>query len=113
MCVDLGGRRIIKKITQFVTCMGMIRKSTKSHFDKNLPQSLQPKAIDIPALRTWLIQAAIGGRVTAYAKTYASRFTNDILYYAANNDKERLQALYLQMMEEKQCMQCLDVTSLY
>ena len=100
-------------ITQFVTCMGMIRKSTKSHFDKNLPQSLQPKAIDIPALRTWLIQAAIGGRVTAYAKTYASRFTNDILYYAANNDKERLQTLYTQMMKEKQCMQCLDVTSLY
>lgn len=100
-------------ITQFVTCMGMIRKSTKSHFDKTLPQSLQPKAIDLPALRTWLIQAAIGGRVTAYAKTYSSRFTNDILYAAANRDKEKLSELYKIMMEEKQCMQCLDVTSLY
>ena len=100
-------------ITQFVTCMGMIRKSTKSHFDKNLPQSLQPKAIDIPALRTWLIQSAIGGRVTAYAKTYASKLTNDILRAAVEKNKVKLQELYVLMMEQKQCMQCLDVTSLY
>jgi hypothetical protein len=100
-------------ITQFVTCMGMIRKSTKSHFDKYLPLSLQPKAIDIPALRCWLIQSAIGGRVTAYAKTYASSFTNDILKAALRNDTLKLQDLYSEMVILKQCMQCLDVTSLY
>lgn len=100
-------------ITQFVTCMGMIRKSTKTHFDKILPQSIQPRAIDIPMLRTWLIQAAIGGRVTAYAKTYSSRFTNDILSRAISQDIPALKQLYSEMMAEKQCMQCLDVTSLY
>lgn len=101
-------------ITQFVTCMGMIRKSTKSHFDKILPASIQPRAIDIPALRTWLIQAAIGGRVTAYAKTYASPFTNDILLASLNGDKADLQNLYDDMVNvRRQCMQCLDVTSLY
>lgn len=100
-------------VTQFVTCMGMIRKSTKSHFDKTIPQSLQPKAIDIPALRTWLIQAAIGGRVSAYYKTYASKYTNQILNAALENKTEELKSIYLNMVEQKQCMQCLDVTSLY
>lgn len=100
-------------VTQFVTCMGMIRKSTKAHFDKLLPHSLQPKAIDIPALRSWLIQAAIGGRVTAYAKTYASKFTNQILSAALQRNQSELKDLYSLMMAEKQCMQCLDVTSLY
>lgn len=100
-------------VTQFVTCMGMIRKSTKTHFDKLIPQQLQPRAIDIPALRTWLIQSAIGGRVTAYAKTYASKFADQILTAAVQQNTEDLKELYTLMMKEKQCMQCLDVTSLY
>ena len=100
-------------ICQFVTCMGMIRKSTKQHFDKILPKSLQPKAVDIPALRTWIINAAIGGRVTAYAKTYASPFVNDILSSAASNNVAELQLLYDLMTSNAACMQCLDFTSLY
>lgn len=100
-------------ITQFITCMGMIRKSTKEHFDSLIPQSHQPKAIDIPALRTWLIQAAIGGRVTAYAKTYASSFTNDILQAYNDQNVSELKNLYGLMIKERQCMECLDFTSLY
>jgi len=78
-------------ICQFVTCMGMIRKSTKEHFDTVIPSSLQPKAIDIPALRTWVIQAAIGGRVTAYAKTYMSPLLGDILEAAICHNKLELE----------------------
>ena len=100
-------------ICQFVTCMGMIRKSTKQHFDSILPQSLQPKAIDIPALRTWIINAAIGGRVTAYAKTYASAFANDILSAAAQKNIQELRVLYDLMRSKNSCMRCLDFTSLY
>lgn len=100
-------------LTQFVTCMGMIRKSTKTHFDKYLPQSIQPKSIDVPALRQWLCKAAIGGRVNAFAKTYSSTFTNQILKAYVHNDREELKRLYETIIREKQCMQCLDVTSLY
>lgn len=100
-------------ICQFLTCMGMIRKSTKEHFDGIIPASLQPKAIDIPALRTWIIQSAIGGRVTAYAKTYVSPLFGDILDAALSGNRFELEQLHSIMLREGKCMQCLDFTSLY
>lgn len=100
-------------ICQFVTCMGMIRKSTKQHFDKVLPISLQPKAVDIPALRTWITNAAIGGRVTAYAKTYVSKFADEILNAAIGENLEELKCLYALMLKSGSCQRTLDFTSLY
>lgn len=100
-------------IVQFLTCMSMIRKSTLLHFQKNLPKALHPKAIDIPGLRNWLIQAAIGGRVTPYAKTYKSPFANIIFESYNQGNIERLKTIHRLMMQSGECMQCLDFTSLY
>lgn len=100
-------------IAQFVTCMGMIRASTSIHFNKYLPRGLHPQAIDIPALRSWLQVATIGGRVNAYAKTYTSRFAGEIMKAALARDNERLRWLYNEMKTSGNCMQVLDFTSLY
>lgn len=100
-------------ITQFITCMAMIRASTRLHFEKVLPNFMHPKAIDIAALRRWVQDAAKGGRVNAYAKTYVSPFTQLILMAALSRDEELLKGYYSLMTERKQCMQVLDFTSLY
>lgn len=101
-------------IAQFITCMSMIRKSTENHFLKiGIPRLLWPKAIDIPALRSWLISATIGGRVNAYAKTYCSPFTENIIYSFLKNDTEMLKEIYVEMLNSGKCMQTLDFTSLY
>jgi len=100
-------------IAQFVTCMGMIRESTRVHFKRVLPISMHPQAIDIPALRNWLQVATIGGRVNAYAKTYVSTFAGVIMKAALEKNVSLLQDLYLNMMESNQCTQVLDFTSLY
>lgn len=100
-------------IAQFVTCMGMIRASTRVHFNKYLPRGLHPQAIDIPALRGWLQMATIGGRVNAYAKTYTSHYAGVIMQAALNKDVERLQRIYKKMLAANSCMQVLDFTSLY
>jgi hypothetical protein len=100
-------------IVQFLTCMSMIRKSTLLHFQKNLPKNLHPKAVDIPGLRNWIIQAAIGGRVTPYAKSYASPFAS-LIFKAFNEcDTEKLKTIHRLMLASGECMQCLDFTSLY
>jgi len=100
-------------IAQFVTCMGMIRASTSLHFSKYLPRGLHPQAIDIPALRSWLQVATIGGRVNAYAKTYTSKFAGEIMEAALVKDMDRLKFLYNEMVSSNNCMQVLDFTSLY
>ena len=100
-------------IAQFVTCMGMIRESTRLHFSKVLPKPFHPRAIDIPALRNWLQVATIGGRVNAYAKTYTSRYAGQIFQAALLKNITLLQQLYRDMIHDNQCMQVLDVTSLY
>ena len=100
-------------IVQFLTCMSMIRKSTYLHFQNNIPKHLHPKAIDIPGLRNWIIQAAIGGRVTPYSKTYASPFTPLILKAYNEANTETLKSIHRMMLQSGECMQCLDFTSLY
>jgi hypothetical protein len=100
-------------IVQFLTCMSMIRSSTKLHFDKVLPPYLHPRTVDIPALRNWISMAAIGGRVTAYARTYASNYLDGILKSYLNNDTESLKKLHTLMMKTGKCAQVLDFTSLY
>lgn len=100
-------------VAQFVTCMGMIRESTRIHFHHHLPLNQHPKAIDIPALRSWLQNATIGGRVNAYAKTYVSPFAGKIISAYLDGNRPLLQSLYADMMEAKQCMRVLDFTSLY
>lgn len=100
-------------IFQFLTCMSMIRASTKIHFDKTLPSFLHPRAIDIPILRNWVSMAAIGGRVTSYGRTYVSDFLSDILVAALGKNKARLQEIHSQMLSTGKSMQCLDFTSLY
>ena len=100
-------------IVQFLTCMSMIRKSTLLHFQKNIPKALHPKAIDIPGLRNWIIQAAIGGRVTPYAKSYASPFAPLIFKAFNEGDPEKLKTIHRLMCQSGECMQCLDFTSLY
>lgn len=100
-------------ISQFVTCMSMIRASTRLHFTKIMPENLHPNAIDIPALRVWLQNATVGGRVNAYAKTYMSPFAGDILRAFLDKDEERLKRIHSVMLEKKKCMQTLDFTSLY
>lgn len=100
-------------ITQFVTCMGMIRESTRIHFKRVLPIFMHPQAIDVPALRNWLQVATIGGRVNAYAKTYTSAFAGAIMKAALEKDVDMLRELYKNMIETNQCTQVLDFTSLY
>lgn len=100
-------------IAQFVTCMGMIRESTRLHFERCLPRNIHPQAIDLPALRGWLQSATIGGRVNAYAKTYTSLYCGEIMKAALAKDVPKLQSLYSEMVENHSCMQVLDFTSLY
>lgn len=101
-------------ITQFITCMGMVRKSTENHFLKcSLPRHLWPKAVDIPSLRNWLISATNGGRVNAYSKTYMSPYTNRILESFLRDDILNLQVIHSEMISSHACMQTLDFTSLY
>ena len=100
-------------IVQFLTCMSMIRSSTKVHFDKVLPAFLHPRAVDIPVLRNWIAMAAIGGRVTAYARTYVSYYLEGILRAHQKKDVPQLQKLHKEMLAKGACMQCLDFTSLY
>lgn len=100
-------------IVQFVTCMGMIRASTRLHFKRIFPEFLLPKAIDVKALRYWLQNATIGGRVNAYAKTYTSRYAGAIMQAALSKNVPLLQQLYTDMISDHQCIQVLDVTSLY
>jgi len=83
-------------IVQFVTCMGMIRESTRLHFKNTIPGFLHPKAIDVPA-----------------AKTYTSLLAGAIMKAAIMKDVPLLQELYTCMIERNQCTQVLDVTSLY
>jgi len=106
-------RSLKPPITQFVTCMGMIRESTRIHFKRVLPVYMHPQAIDIPALRNWLQVATIGGRVNAYAKTYVSIYAGAIMKAAMEKDVSMLQELYKNMMETNQCTQVVDFTSLY
>lgn len=101
-------------IAQFLTCMSMVRKSTENHFkDSCVPRNLWPKAVDLPALRNWLIGATIGGRVSAYARGFFSSLTSSIIYHYLQNDKESLKEDYKKMVELKDCMRTLDFTSLY
>jgi hypothetical protein len=98
-------------IIQFLTIMSMIRNSLKLHFDKVLPSFLHPRAVDIPVLRNWISMAAIGGRVSAYMRTYMSDYFSDIMRNFS--DKEVLKVIHRGVVGEGKCMQCLDVTSLY
>ncbi len=98
-------------VYQFLTCMSMIRASTKIHFDKILPAYLHPRAIDLPVLRNWVSMAAIGGRVTSYARTYASPQLSKCLQKTTT--VEELQEIHKQILASGQSMQCLDFTSLY
>ncbi len=102
-------------IAQFLTCMSMVRASTRNHFLKSakVPQDQLPKAIDVPALRIWLEKATIGGRVNAYAKTYVSKYWDLIVDAYMENDVEKLKELSIEIRKTNACMRVLDVTSLY
>lgn len=100
-------------VIQFLTCMSMIRSSMKKHFDKELPKFLHPRAVDIPVLRNWISMAAIGGRVTSYARTYTSTLTEQILEAYLKGHENSLQTYHKILLETGDCMQCLDFTSLY
>lgn len=98
-------------VVQFLTCMSMIRESTRLHFQKVLPIFLHPRAVDIPVLRNWVSMAAIGGRVTSYARTYVSHHFEEIMSDPFN--KDFLRELHKKIVDEGSSMQCLDFTSLY
>lgn len=118
-------------LCQFLTCMSVVKASTRNHFLRTLrhgrdhlatpgqvsrPQSLRsplPTAVDIPGLRYWLTQATCGGRVNAYAKSYASYYLPQIIQADRRGDVEALQHLWSQCHRTQNYMQVLDVTSLY
>ena len=99
-------------ITQFMTCMSMVKKSTLSHFIKN-ESRIFCHAIDIPRLRHWLCEATMGGRVTAYARTYIHKLFPHMMNAHEHKDMIMLKHIHEKIMEERSAMQVLDVTSLY
>lgn len=101
-------------VCQFVTAMSIVKKATYKHFKKTSHQMNSfPQAIDIPALRNMVNAAMIGGRVTAYAKTYSSPLTSLILTAFLNKDIEDLKTAHQMLINENLYMMVLDVTSLY
>ncbi len=99
-------------ITQFMTCMSMVKKSTLSHFLK-METRLYCHAIDIPRLRHWLCDATVGGRVTAYARTYIHKFFGMMMQAHEANDTILLKKMHEKILADRSAMQVLDVTSLY
>lgn len=101
-------------IAQFLTCMAMVKRSTMNHFiARGIPRSLWPKAVDLPALRNWLIGASMGGRVNAYAKVYESYHFDNIMDAYLARDVQLLKDIHEMILEDRRSMQTLDVTSLY
>lgn len=100
-------------ITQFLTTMSMVKASTYNHFTKTLGRSILPKAVDLPALRHWLVEATNGGRVNAYARTFVHYLWSDIVGAYLRNDKEKLKEHHKTILDNQSGMQVLDVTSLY
>jgi hypothetical protein len=102
-------------IAQFLTCMSMVRASTRNHFMQTAKIRVEqlPRAIDIPALRIWLEKATIGGRVNAYAKTYLSAFFSRIRDAYMEDNVDELKRLHQLMLTDKACMVVEDETSLY
>ena len=102
-------------IAQFLTCMSMVRASTRNHFINvaHIPLEQLPRAVDVPALRIWMEKATIGGRVNAYAKTFISKYWKPILKSYMEEDQEQLKNIHKAMIQDQACMRVLDVTSLY
>ncbi len=102
-------------IAQFLTCMSMVRASTRNHFMKTAGVTIQqlPRALDVPALRIWLEKATIGGRVNAYAKTYVSHYFREIANAYMEGDIQTLRYIHIAMLRDKACMVVEDETSLY
>ncbi len=113
-------------LTQFLTCMSMIKKATLNHFayEKRIPFDQLPKAVDVVILRNFIKRAMIGGRVNAYAKTYMSHNAKEVYETIPINFKEtpqeellklkqQRQVLYQKVIADKDYSVCLDVTSLY
>jgi len=111
----------VPPIAQFLTCMSMIRKSTYNHFVKDLKLNPQntvsmnqlPKCVDLPALRELYNNAVMGGRSTAYAKSYASPYFGKCLLAYMQNNKNLLKSLYQKIRATKTSMITIDATSLY
>jgi hypothetical protein len=99
-------------ITQFMTCMSMVKKSTLSHFLKS-ESRIYCHAIDIPRLRHWLCEATMGGRVTAYARTYVHKLFPCMMTAREHNDTFQLKKIHEKIISDHSAMQVLDVTSLY
>lgn len=100
-------------VCQFMTCMSMIRSSTRNHFLQYQGGLYKPMAVDVFALRTWINLATMGGRVEAYAKSYASPLWGVICDAYLQGSTAVLQSCHEHILADKQCMQVLDVTSLY
>jgi len=100
-------------IAQFLTCMSMVRASTRNHFLKSLRIQQLPRALDVPALRIWLEKATIGGRVNAYAKTYVSAYFERILLAYMADKVDVLKLYHEVILSENACMVVEDETSLY
>jgi len=102
-------------IVQFLTCMSMVKAATLNHFRKTFGSDdrIACHAVDLPSIRHWIQEATMGGRVGAYARSYASPFWAQIHSAFLRDDISELQSLYQSVVSEKQCMRVLDVTSLY
>jgi hypothetical protein len=103
-------------ITQFLTCMSMVKASTRNHFIRHTRfgvKGLSCHAVDVPALRHWLSEATMGGRVSAYGRTYLHYMFGEIIDCVNSKNIMRLQEIHKVILNEKSAMQVLDVTSLY
>lgn len=102
-------------ICQFLTVMSLVKASTFNHFVKTLGgyRNIKAQAVDIPVLRTWLVDATFGGRVNAYGRTFMHYAFNDIMKAYMSSDIETLKQIHSQMLKDQSGMQVLDVTSLY
>lgn len=97
---------------QFVTVMSMVKAGMYNHFIRSGIKEL-PVAVDIPSLRNWLKKATIGGRVEAYARSYFSPYTSDIIQGWKREDVELLKNIHENMTRNNAYDIVLDVTSLY
>jgi hypothetical protein len=107
-------------ITQFVTIMSLVKQIQKQLFYVKLKMPT-PIPVDIPALRKWISYANVGGRTTAYWRSFYSSQANAILEtiicsddrsFLDDNEKQ-LKSIYNTMCLNDDYVQVWDVTSLY
>lgn len=103
----------IPPISQFVTVMSLVKRIQKQLFYVKFKIPV-PIPVDIPALRKWITYANVGGRTTAYWRSFYSSKAKDIIEsFLTNPNHSSSPLLAARIKTDSDYCQVWDVTSLY